>query len=120
MAEAIKATLLQDDSIEAIVTVGAQSATAAATALMQTGLTGKVKLGQFDMDGPTLARIKEGSQMFAIDQQQYMQGYLPVVLLALYRRNENLLAHEVIRTGPGFITADNVERLRGLTRQGTR
>ena len=109
VAEAIKATLLQDDSIEAIVTVGAQSATAAATALMQIGLTGKVKLGQFDMDGPTLDRIKEGSQMFAIDQQPYLQGFLAVFLLNTYLDYALAPASRPILTGPAIIDASNVD-----------
>ena len=49
-----------------------------------------------------------------------MQGYLPVVVLSLYLRNENLVAHRNLYTGPGFVTADNVDRLRILTQQGTR
>jgi len=109
VAEAIKATLLQDDSIEAIVTVGAQSANAAATAIMQVGLTGKVKLGQFDMDGPSLDRIKEGSQMFAIDQQPYLQGFLAVFLLNTYLDFALAPASRPILTGPAIIDASNVD-----------
>ena len=74
----------------------------------------------FDTSPEILDAIESGTILFAIDQQQYMQGYLPVVLLALYHRNENLLAHEYLQTGPGFITKNNVGRLKELTARGTR
>ena len=58
--------------------------------------------------------------LFAIDQQQYLQGYLPVVLLTLYNRNLNTVANPVIMTGPGFVTQDNAERVIALAEAGTR
>jgi simple sugar transport system substrate-binding protein len=58
--------------------------------------------------------------LFAIDQQQYEQGYLPIVLLTLYATNLNTITNDVIQTGPGFVTADNVTKVIQLTAQGTR
>jgi simple sugar transport system substrate-binding protein len=58
--------------------------------------------------------------LFAIDQQQYLQGYLPVVLLTLYATNLNTVANEVIMTGPGFVTQENAERVIELSGAGTR
>ena len=47
--------------------------------------------------------------LFAIDQQQYLQGYLPIVLLTLYATNLNTVANPVIMTGPGFVTQENAD-----------
>ena len=61
-----------------------------------------------------------GNMLFAIDQQQYLQGYLPVVLLTLYAKNLNTVANPVIMTGPGFVTQDTAERVIALSQAGTR
>ena len=89
-------------------------------ALREENKIGEVRFATFDVAPEILTAIEAGEMLFAIDQQQYLQGYLPVVLLALYRRNENTLANDVVRTGPGFVTPENVARLKELTRQGTR
>ena len=48
----------------------------------------KVKIATFDLDTGTLADLKAGKLDFAIDQQQYLQGYLPIVFLYLYNKHE--------------------------------
>jgi simple sugar transport system substrate-binding protein len=58
--------------------------------------------------------------LFAVDQQQYLQGYLPIVLLTLYGTNLNTIANDVLMTGPGFVTQDNASRVISLSQQGTR
>ena len=40
-----------------------------------------------------LQAINDGNMLFAIDQQQYLQGYLPIVLLTLYKTNLNTIAN---------------------------
>jgi simple sugar transport system substrate-binding protein len=56
---------------------------------------------------------------FAIDQQQYLQGYLPVVFLTLYHRYR-LLPGADVQTGPGFVTQKTAEQVIKLSRQGIR
>ena len=41
-------------------------------------MTGTVKLASFDMDGAGLDRIKAGTQLFAVDQQPWLPGFLVV------------------------------------------
>ena len=67
-----------------------------------------------------LQAIVDGNMLFAIDQQQYLQGYLPIVLLTLNAENLNTVANPVIMTGPGFVTAENAERVIELSEAGTR
>ena len=73
------------------------------------------------MSADALQAIKDGKMAFAVDQQQYAQGYMSVVLLYLNLTN----AHELggglpIYTGPGFVTADNVDKVMELVAAGTR
>ena len=58
---------------------------------------------------------------FAIDQQQYLQGYLPILALYLYVTNGNVIGGgQPILTGPGFITSENVDEVAELAEGGTR
>ena len=68
-----------------------------------------------------LEQIKDGTILFAVDQQQYVQGYLPVVMLTLYKSNLNTIGggHPVL-TGPGFVTKDNASQVADLAKAGTR
>ncbi len=115
----IIAALRSDPSIDALMTLGPTGALPCMRALEEIDNPG-INFATFDTSPEILNAIESGAILFAIDQQQYMQGYLPVVLLALYHRNENLLAHESLQTGPGFITKSNVGRLKELTARGTR
>ena len=81
---------------------------------------GQIKLATFDLSSQVLQAIKSGQMLFAIDQQQYLQGYLPIVLLTLYATNLNTIANDVLQTGPGFVTSANVNQVIQLTAQGTR
>lgn len=109
VAEAIKATLLKDGSIDGAVTISAGDANSAATGIEQAGLTGKVKLGTFDMDGANLDRIKAGTQLFAIDQQPWLQGFLAVTLADAYVNYGLKLATAPILTGPGIVDASTID-----------
>ena len=119
-SQRIQAALRSDPSIDGLLTLGPTGALPTLMALEDAGRSGDILFGTFDASPEVLQAIEAGTVLFAIDQQQYMQGYLPVVLLSLYLRNENLVAHESISTGPGFVTSSNVDRLRELTRDGTR
>ena len=79
-----------------------------------------VSLATFDLSPDVLEAIVAGEMLFAIDQQQYIQGYLPIVLLTLNVTNLNTVANPVIMTGPGFVTQENAERVIELSAAGTR
>ena len=109
VAEAIKAALLKDPSVDGVITISAGDANSAANAIMQAGAVEKVKLGTFDMDDSSLQRIKDGTQLFAIDQQPYLQGYLAVSLLNAHVNFGLDLPTKPVLTGPGIVDASNVE-----------
>ncbi len=118
--QTIQAALQHDPSIDGILTLGPTGATPAIKALQALNKLSQIKLATFDLSSDVLNAIKAGQMLFAIDQQQYLQGYLPIVLLTLYKTNLNTIANDILQTGPGFVTADNVNQVIQLTAQGTR
>jgi simple sugar transport system substrate-binding protein len=72
------------------------------------GLTGKVATGGFDLTPVTLAGIQDGSLGFTIDQQPYMQGFLPVLYLYLFNLSGGLVNPPETNTGLTFVTKSNV------------
>jgi simple sugar transport system substrate-binding protein len=118
--QSIEAAIQHDSTIDGIMALGPTGATPALKALQDLNKTGQIKLATFDLSSDVLQAIKGGQMLFAIDQQQYLQGYLPIVLLTLYKTNLNTVANDVVQTGPGFVTKDNVDKVIQLTAQGTR
>ncbi len=118
--QTIEAALQHDPSIDGILTLGPTGASPAIKALQDLNKLGQIKLATFDLSSDVLNAIKAGQMLFAIDQQQYEQGYLPIVFLTLYKTNLNTVANDIIQTGPGFVTANNVSQVIQLTAQGTR
>jgi simple sugar transport system substrate-binding protein len=118
--QSIAAAIQRDPSIDGILTLGPTGATPAIKALQSLNKLGQIKLATFDLSSDVLNAIKNGQMLFAIDQQQYLQGYLPIVLLTLYKTNLNTIANDVLLTGPGFVTSANVNQVIQLTAQGTR
>ncbi len=109
VAEAIKAELLKDATIDGVITISAGDADSAAIGISQAGVGDKVKLGSFDMNEAVLGRIKDGSQLFAIDQQPYLQSLLAVTLLASAIDFGTDLPTFPVLTGPGIVDATNIE-----------
>ncbi|HEV7709069.1 MAG TPA: sugar ABC transporter substrate-binding protein, partial [Asanoa sp.] len=65
--------------------------------------------------------VRDGRILFAVDQQQYEQGYLPIMMLKLYRQNGNTLGGgQSVLTGPGFVDKSNADLVRPYTERGTR
>ena len=78
-------------------------------------------IGGFDLSGDVLSAIQAGDIQFTVDQQQYLQGYLPVILMFLQATNGNTAGGGLpILTGPGFVTSDNVDAVLAGVNAGTR
>jgi simple sugar transport system substrate-binding protein len=78
------------------------------------------KSGTFDVGG-AIKEIQKGRMLFAIDQQQYLQGYLPVVFAVLFVTNLNTVGNgQPVLTGPGIINKANAARVAALAAKGTR
>jgi len=78
-------------------------------------------LGTFDYSPKVLRAVRTGRMEFAVDQQPYLQGYLPVVFLAERARYGLFPAQgDVVATGPNFVTAATAEQTERLSEQGIR
>ncbi len=117
----ISSTLQADNTIDAVLALGPTGAAPALAALDELGQTGDTLLATFDLSPDVIQAIIDGNMLFAIDQQQYLQGYLPIVFLTLYKNNLNTVGGgQPVLTGPGFVTADNAEQVLELTGSGSR
>ena len=116
----INSALESDPDIDGVMTLNPDMATTAALpAIQEVGRD--ISLATFDLGTEVLQGIMDGDVLFAIDQQQYMQGYLPIVFLALNVENLNTAGGgQPVLTGPGFVTEENAEQVLELTEQGTR
>lgn len=109
----VKAYLTANPDTNGILTLGPNSAEPTIKLLRDTGETSKYKFITFDLSADISQGIKDGIVESAIDQQPYLQGYLPVVLLTQYKRYGVIPANNV-NTGPGFVTKDNIDLVEKL------
>jgi simple sugar transport system substrate-binding protein len=117
----IAGALRADSGIDGMLALGPGGADPALAALRATGRAGAVAFGTFDLTPRVLEAVRDGDMLFAIDQQQYLQGYLPVIMLVKYLETRALPGGgEVIRTGPGFVTRDDAAAVIELTARGIR
>lgn len=117
---AISAALTADSTIDSVFTLGPTGAAPALAALEEGGLMGSVKVATFDLSPEVLEAIVNGDMLFAIDQQQYTQGYLPIVYLTLFLENLNTPGALLIPTGPGFVTQETAATVIEYSARGTR
>jgi simple sugar transport system substrate-binding protein len=88
--------------------VDAGSTASIAQLITSRGLQGKIHAGGFDTLSDTINGVKSGALDFTIDQSAYLQGFLPVLYLYLYRLTGTLVAPPATDTGLTFVTKDNV------------
>ena len=116
----ITAKLSQDKSIDEVVTLGAPIALTAVQAVSEAG--SKAKVATFDLNKDLVSAIEKGTIEFAVDQQPYLQGYLAVDSLWLYKNNGNFSGggEQPVLTGPAFVDKSNVEAVAAFAAKGTR
>jgi simple sugar transport system substrate-binding protein len=115
----IKSKLQADKSYNAVIALNPDIAEAAKTAVK--GASSSAKLATFDLSPDVIKDIQAGNIEFAVDQQQYLQGYLPVVFLKLFIDNANTVGGGLpVLTGPGFVDKTNVATVAKLADAGTR
>lgn len=116
----ITAKLKQDSGIDYVVTLGAPYALTSVQSVSDAG--SKAKVATFDLNKDLVKAVQDGSVQFAVDQQPYLQGYLSVDSLWLYKTNGNFSGGGVapVLTGPAFVDKDNVESVASFAAKGTR
>lgn len=140
----VSAYLRRNPSTAAVLTLGPSSAHPTLKAIAKLGLKGKIFMATFDLSPEISAGLKDGTVAFAIDQQPYLQGYIPVAVLAIMKQQGTtelakvmaaLQAHPKakarfdeyglagvygarhISSGPGFVTKDNIDKVEKLAGQ---
>ncbi|MEU7397705.1 substrate-binding domain-containing protein [Streptomyces albogriseolus] len=116
----LTARLRQDPSIDQVVTNGADFALTAVDAAAEADSDADV--ATFDLNEELLDAVRGGNVRFAVDQQPYLQGYLAVDALWLYRTNGNVSGGGAapVLTGPAFVTKTEADSVAGFAAAGTR
>jgi simple sugar transport system substrate-binding protein len=120
VTSSIQAKLAQDKDINWVITLGAAQSLDTIKAISATGRS-EVKVGTFDLNADAAKAVQDGSLQFCIDQQPYLQGYLAVDQLYLYKKNGNVLGGgKATLTGPSFVDTTNVAAILPYIDQNTR
>ena len=115
----IQSKLQADTSIDAVLALNPDIAIAARDAVK--GANSKATLATFDLSGDVMKSVAAGDILFAVDQQQYLQGYLPVQMLMLYKRNLSTIGGgQPVLTGPSLVTKENAAQVQKFADAGLR
>lgn len=106
------AALQANPEVDAILSVGPHVCDAVSKALDDLGMT--VHHSCFDLSPAVMDLINAGKVAFTIDQQQRLQGYLPIIILHLYNNGAGLLPGANIPSGPGFVDKSNATSVAAL------
>ncbi len=115
----ITSKLQSDKNIDTVLTLGGQYAVDAVAAVKDSG--SKAKVATFDLSEDVVQAIQDGTVLFAVDQQPYVQGFMGVTTLYLKSINGNDLGGgQPINSGPAFVTKDNAKAVQKYAANGTR
>ncbi|MGH8777085.1 MAG: sugar ABC transporter substrate-binding protein [Jiangellaceae bacterium] len=115
----IQSSLQANPSVDGVLALNPAIGVAAVDAVAGAG--SEAQVATFDLSGDVVGAIEDGSILFAVDQQQYLQGYIPIVLLKLFQENNNTMGGGLpVLTGPGFVTQENAATVADLAEAGTR
>jgi simple sugar transport system substrate-binding protein len=115
--DAIGVYLQKNPDLDGVMALGPVAAEPALQLLNELGKIDKIKLCTFDISPPVIEALLKKQMSFAVDQQQWLQGYLPVVFLANYLKYGSIVQNILILTGPSFVTPENVEQVAKLQRR---
>ena len=117
---AIQAKLTEDKTINWVVTLGAPQALDTVKAAQGAGRT-DVKVGTFDTNPDAAQAVQDGKIQWFIDQQPYLQGYMAITQLYLFKKNGNVLGGgQAVLTGPSFVDKANIAQVLPFIKQNTR
>ena len=112
---------IRDGDIDGVLALNATSGIEAVKAVRRIRRTGAVKVATFDLGPDVLRAVRARQLLFAVDQQAYLQGYLPIVLLTERARYGLFPAQgDVLPTGPNFVTARDAGKAIELSKRSIR
>jgi len=117
--------LSSDPDIDGILTLGPTASTPVLQALQQANKVGQITFSTFDLSTDVLHAVADGDMLFAIDQEQYLQGYLSIVYMTQFLKTGAVPAGSAspvgaTLTGPQFVTKDTAEATIKFTDEGVR
>ena len=115
----ILAYVASHPKVNGILALGAPQCVNIINALREKGILGNYKVGNFDVSPDTLVALQKGEVQFSFDSQQYLMGYLPVIMLTQNARY-GVLPTQNIYTGPTPVTKADVEKIMMLSKKGIR
>ena len=119
VTSAIQAKLSQDKDVNWVITLGAAQALDTIKAIKATN--SKAKVGTFDLNIDAAQAVQDGELQFCIDQQPYLQGYLAVSQLYLFKKNGNIMGGGgPVLTGPSFVDKTNIDTILPFVQKNTR
>jgi simple sugar transport system substrate-binding protein len=117
----VRGTLQSDPSVNTFLTLEAPGVGEPVVAAVKAmGLTKPPLIASFDLSPGFLKAVADGQAAFAIDQQPYLQGYLPVMFLSMYARYGLIPETPVIASGPNLITKDKASQVIKLSGESVR
>ncbi len=115
------AAAIEKRKADGVLALNSGGAQAALDAKKLGGRATKVKIASFDLQPEVLEAIKDGRILFAVDQQAYLQGYMPIVMLTQEARYGLFPSRgEVVATGPNFVTRETAPLALALSGRGIR
>ncbi len=115
----VRAALESDPDVDTVLGLGASLVGEPAVAAVEALGRDDVLVASFDLSAGFLEDIAEGRAAFAIDQQQFLQGYLPVVFLSL-NADYGLIPGGDVPSGPNLVTQETAAQVLDLSAQGIR
>jgi simple sugar transport system substrate-binding protein len=106
------AALQANPDIDSVLSVGPHTCVGVQQAIDELGMT--VHHSCFDLSPPVMDMINAGKVQYTIDQQQRLQGYMPIIVLHLYNNGAGLLPGANIPSGPGFVDKTNASSVAAL------
>jgi simple sugar transport system substrate-binding protein len=106
------AGLQANPDVDAVLSVGPHVCVGVQQAIDELGMS--VHHSCFDLSPPVMDLINEGKVAFTIDQQQRLQGYMPIIVMHLYNNGAGLLPGANIPSGPGFVDKSNASSVAAL------
>lgn len=115
----VRAALDSDPDVDTVLGLGASLVGEPAVAAVKAIGRDDVLVASFDLSAGFLQAVADGDAAFAIDQQQFLQGYLPVAFLALHAEY-GLMPGGDVPSGPNLVTQDTAGQVIELSAQGIR
>jgi simple sugar transport system substrate-binding protein len=121
MRNLVSIALGKDKSIDGTFSIGSAISPSMITAVQGLGArAASVHLAGIDLTTPVINALMAHKYEFALDQQAYQQGYLPVQMLAQYIRYNLAPTVPLTPTGPTVVTSQNAAKVAALVKQGIR